>query len=66
MTLKLQNPILEELSHNMKVIYLGVEIRKTENPWGNITGKIKLGKKINIEELLKHRGFEHAQRDTGF
>jgi len=45
-----------ELSENMRII----RYRKlvTGNPWKNITGKIEIGKEINIEKMLKERGFE--------
>ncbi len=45
-----------ELSENMRII----RYRKlvTGNPWKNITGKLEIGKKINIEKMLKERGFE--------
>ncbi len=51
-----------QLSKNMKVFQLGVEISRAENPWDKITGRFKIGRSIDVEEILKNKGFENVQR----
>jgi len=37
-----------QLSKNMKVFQLGVEISRAEDPWENITGRFKIGRDIDV------------------
>ena len=38
-----------------------IEISRTEDPWEKITGRVKIGKKIDVEEILKNKGFENIK-----
>lgn len=49
---------VEDLSRSFRIIWLG-QVTKRTDPWKNITGKLKIGQKIDIEKLLEERGFEN-------
>ena len=51
-----------QLSKSMKVFQLGVEIPRAENPWDKITGRFKIGRDIDVEDILKNKGFENVDR----
>lgn len=51
-----------QLSKNMKVFQLGAKISKAEDPWKNITGRFKIGRNIDVEDILKNKGFENVDR----
>lgn len=48
---------INELSGKMKIVWLGQIVQK--DPWKKITGQLKIGQKVNIEDMLKKRGFEN-------
>lgn len=45
------------LSRESRIIWMGKE---RGNPWKEITGKLRIGKKVNVERLLKEKGFEES------
>lgn len=49
---------IAELSKKFKVVWMEKE---EGNPWDEITGKIEVGRKVNVEELLKEKGFEENE-----
>ncbi|MGB8218473.1 MAG: hypothetical protein WCE94_14345 [Candidatus Methanoperedens sp.] len=51
---------IKQISRNMKIVYLGVEIQKAKDPWERFTGKIIMKQKVDIEEMLHSKGFEDA------
>lgn len=51
---------IKQVSRNIKIVYLGVEIQKAKDPWEQITGKIMIKQKADIEERLHSKGFEDA------
>lgn len=51
-----------QLSKSMKVFRLGVEISRAKDPWEKITGRFKIGRNIDVEEILKNKGFENVRR----
>ncbi|MFZ2411641.1 MAG: hypothetical protein WAW23_08740 [Candidatus Methanoperedens sp.] len=51
---------IKKVSRNIKIVYLGVEIQKTKDPWEQLTGKIIMKQKVDIEEMLHSKGFEDA------
>jgi len=53
--MQIPKPIYD-LSRNMKIIRY--EQLLVGDPWESITGKLEIGRKISIEELLEERGFE--------
>ena len=54
-----QVPIkVKQISQHMKIIRFGSILPK-EDPWKKITSMFKFGEKINIEHLLKQKGFEN-------
>lgn len=53
-----QHPsLIKEISQHIKIIRFGFTHSK-QDPWGEITGLFKLGKKIAIEDFMKQKGFE--------
>ena len=51
---------IKQVSRNIKIVYLGVEIKKAKDPWERLTGKIIMKQKVDIEEILHSKGFEDA------
>lgn len=51
---------IKQISQHMKVIRFGF-ILPREDPWKKITSMFKFGKKVNVEHLLKQKGFEDAR-----
>ena len=51
---------IKQISQHMKVIRFGSLLSK-KNPWQKITGILKLSKKVDIEHLLKQKGFEDGE-----
>lgn len=51
---------IKQVSRNIKIVYLGVEIQKAKDPWEQLTGKIIMKRKVDIEEMLHSKGFEDA------
>ncbi len=49
-----------ELSEDMKIIWYGRLVKG--NPWENITGKLEIGRQIDVEKMLKEKGFESANK----
>lgn len=41
---------ISELSKKFRIVWMGKE---GGDPWDEITGKIEVGRKVNVEELLK-------------
>ncbi len=52
---------IKKVSRNIKIVYLGENVQKKEDPWEQITGKITMKRKIVVEDLLQSKGFEDAQ-----
>jgi len=46
---------ISELSKKFKVVW---KQKEEGDPWDEITGKIEIGRKVDIEKLLKEKGFE--------
>lgn len=56
-----QLPIkLKQISQHMKIIRFGSLFSK-EDPWKKITSVFKFGRKVDIEHLLKQKGFEDGK-----
>ena len=56
-----QLPItIKQISQHMKIIRFGFILPK-EDPWKKITSMFKFGKKVDVEHLLKQKGFEDGQ-----
>lgn len=51
---------IKQISQHMKVIRFGFTLPKID-PWKEITSVFKFGKKIDIEYLLKQKGFENGR-----
>ncbi len=50
---------IRQISQRMKIIRFGSVFPKGD-PWKKITSIFKFGKKVNIEQFLKQKGFEDA------
>lgn len=49
---------ISELSKKFRIVWMEKE---GGDPWDEITGKIEIGGKVDVEELLKEKGFEESQ-----
>lgn len=55
---------IEKISQNMKVIWFGKKRYNKKNAWSKLSKNvIKIGKPIDIEELLDMKGFENAKEN---
>lgn len=48
---------ISDLSKNFRIIWME---KDGSDPWDEITGKIEIGSKVNVEELVKEKGFEES------
>lgn len=51
---------VSKLSRYMKVVWCEQSVK---DPWENITGKIRMGKEVDVEKILKEKGFEDVSKD---
>ena len=50
---------LKYVKEHIKIIRFGMKANK-QDPWKRITGIFKFGKKIDPQQFLNEKGFEHA------
>jgi len=57
-------PILEKISHNVKVIWFGAAFSETKDAWAKLTERIiHVRKPVDVEQMLNMKGFDDVQED---
>jgi len=57
-------PILEKISHNVKVIWFGATVSEIKDAWAELGERIiQVHQPVDVEQLLDRKGFEDVQED---
>jgi len=51
---------LSKISRNVKIIWWGIELPADKDPWKEFAGRIKIGKEVDVDEMLDLKGFEES------
>lgn len=51
---------IRQISKYMRVVYLG-HVMGTKDPWGELSGMFTIGKKLDVEDLLRERWVEYDE-----
>ena len=54
-------PRIREISERVKIIRFGILQEPGPSPWEKLAGMFRLGRPLNVEEMLDARGFEESQ-----
>jgi ubiquinone/menaquinone biosynthesis C-methylase UbiE len=57
-------PILEKISHNVKVIWFGTAVTGIKDAWTELAARIiHVHKPVDVEQMLDMKGFEDVKED---